>query len=363
MKFNIEKRELQSLATRAASVVERRNAIPILANVKLVVNGDTITTTTTDLDIQVEARGYVTASVDGATTVDAKLFSDIAKGVPDGALVSFELKDDYLHVKAGRSKFKLATLPASDFPAIASDSFDSALDIDAESFKHLLDKTSWAASTEETRYYLRGVALQQREGKMTAVATDGHRLAKYELPNETQFPDVIVPSKAVAEFAKSLDAGGVVRLSISDTKVRLDVDGGSITSKVIDGTFPDWTRVIPRQADNSVTASSVELKDAIARVVLVSSERTRAVKLSVSDSALAISVHDQIGHSADEAVDVEQAGADVVFGLNSKYGLDALNRADKGDVTLYYSGSGDPIRVEYGADPNLVAVLMPLRIN
>jgi len=361
MKLSIERRDLLALATRAANVVNSRNTIPILANVKLSARDGQLCAVSTTLDQQLETRVPARVDVEGEITVDAKLLADIAKAIKDGALIECDLSDYMLHLSAGRAKYKLQTLPVEDFPMMRADNFTTTFEVDATALRNMLEKTVWASSADEARYYLQGVAMQHRDGKAVFIATDGHRLARFIGPDLPAFPDVIIPSKAVAEFMRILD-GETAEVSVSETKVRVVIGDTSITSKLIDGTYPDWTQVIPAPRPDYVTASSVDLKDAITRVVIVASDRVRAVKLSVAGGSLGIDVRDQNGHTAEERIDVEQVGADVVIGINSKYGLDALNRADKGDVTIQYGGSGEPMLVQYAEEPNLVAVIMPVRV-
>jgi len=358
MKLTIEKRDLQTLATRAANVVQSRNTIPILGHVKLTASGNQLSAVSTTLDQQLETSAAANVERPGEVTVDAKLLADISKAIKDGALIECNLSDDVLHLKAGRAQYKLQTLPSEDFPMMRGDNFTSTFEVGGITLRNILDKTIWAASTEETRYYLQGVAMQQREGRSVFVSTDGHRLAKFDGPEVDAFPDVIIPAKAVHDFIRILDEG-TATVSLSDTKVRIVVGDTAITTQVIDGTFPDYNRVIPTDHANEVTASSVALKEAISRVVLVATDRARAVRLSVSGGSLGIAVTGQ--NEAEESIDVEQVGNDIEFGLNSKYGLDALNRADKGDVTIQYGSGMDSMLVRYASEPDLIAVLMPMR--
>lgn len=361
MKLTIEKNDLLNLANTAVSVVANRNTIPILANVLLDASEHTLKATATDLDRQIDTKVQAHVHGPGRATVNAKMLADIAKAIKDGALIEASTDEGYLHIKAGRAKYKLATLSADDFPIMERNDYQATLSMPALELANILRKTVWAASSEETRYYLQGVAIQKRDSGAVAVATDGHRLARFNFQTDEDWQDVIIPAKTVNEFIRVATDGDAV-LSISETKVRLECGNTTVTSKLIDGTYPEWSRVIPKGHENAITASSGDLKDAISRVVLVSSERTRAVKLVVDGGTLGIHVQGGDGGQADESLDVDQKGANVTIGLNSKYGLEALNRADKGDVTIRYGDSLAPVLIEYASEPDLLAVLMPMRV-
>ena len=360
MKLTIEQNNLQSLLAKVIGAVSKKNTIPILANVKLVAT-DRLQATTTDLDMEITVTTDATVTGNGETTVNAELFKGIAEKLPKGSLVQLEVKEGYLHVKAGQGKFKLATLNAADYPVMASSEYDSTLNFHGIELRNAFDKTAWAASTEETRYYLNGVAMQHRKGNANFVATDGHRLAWYvddvEVP---EFADVIIPSPAVRQFRALLDDGDAT-LDLSQTKVRLTFGDVVIVSKVIDGTYPDWTRIIPTDNSNFVTMPSVEAKSAVERVSLVATERTKAVVLHVADGELTFSVRDNTGGMASEVLKVAQDGVNQDLGINSKYVLDAFSQADKGAVTIKYKGPVDAMIIKYDKEPNLTVVTMPMR--
>lgn len=360
MKITIEQHHLQQLLARVIGAVAKRTTIPILGNVKLTAT-DKLQAIATDLDIEVTASQQADVTTKGSTTVSAQLLSDIAKSLPKGSLVSLDHDGQYLHIQSGRSKFKLATLPVDDFPIMATNEYQSSLEFQGLELKNALEKTSWAASSEETRYYLNGVLLQHSEGRATFTATDGHRLAHYKDGEAEEFEQVIIPSGTVKQFIGALDDGEAV-LDVSQTKVRLTYGDSVIVSKVIDGTYPDWTRVIPKSNANSITLPSGEAKSAIERVSTVATERTRAVKFTIASGELTLSVQDAAGGSGAEVLEVSQLGNDVDMGFNSKYMLEALAQADKGDVTIHYGGAGDPALVKYDKEPGLLAVVMPMRV-
>lgn len=361
MKFQAEQTKLKHTLSRISNVIESRNTIPILAHVKLEVSGSTATLTATDLDVKLKINIDVDGHKDGVTTVNAALLKALIEKLPPEKQITFTLDGD-LKVKSGNSNFKLKTLSADDYPDIDAGQFTSKIELSADEFKNAIDRTIWASSTEETRYYLNGIALQHKEGQAVFVSTDGHRLARYNSVDASQFPDIIIPSKT-AKLLKGVLDGGEAVLEISDSKIRVSTKDTVITSKVIDGTYPDWSRIIPTSNHNSVTAKSAEVKEAIERVSVVSTERTKAVKLTVSGGVVAFDVQDPNMGDGHETVDVEQNGDDVVIGLNSKYALDAMAQADKGSVTVKYGGNTSPLLVEYDKEPGLLCVVMPMRVQ
>jgi len=357
MKLNIEQKTLAATLKRLSSIVETRNTIPILANVALTAADGALTLTVTDLDIQATATIAATVEADGACTVGAKMLADIVSKLPSGALVTLDCAQDKIKVSAGRSKFELSTLPIEDFPQLASETFAASFDIAADDLAALFGAV-FAASSEETRYYLNGVYLHQIDGQTVAVATDGHRLA--HVSRNVSCPDcpgVIVPRKTVLEAAKSL-ADGQVTVSVSDTKIRFQADHFTLLSKVIDGTFPDYTRVIPAANKGKATFDADDMRTVIDRVVVVSSEKTRAVKLSIAQDWIEVSNRSPQS-SASDGVTAGIDGADVEIGFNGAYFSEAL-RQMSGLVTMQYSGPGDPVILSAGAGAKYI--VMPMRV-
>ena len=301
MKFSIERAVLLKAVSQAQSVVERRNTIPILANVLIEAEGNSVQFRATDLDIEVVDKADAMVEKAGATTVAAVTLHEIVRKLPDGALVT--LSDDgvagRLNVEAGRSHFNLATLPKEDFPVMASSEYASNFSAPALVLRRLFDKSKFAISTEETRYYLNGVYLHVADGDegkaLRAVATDGHRLARIDadLPMGAEgMAGVIVPRKTVGELRKLLEDDDMeIAVSVSETKIRFATPNITLTSKVIDGTFPDYTRVIPTGNTRKLEVDASEFAAAVDRVATVSSERSRAVKLSLDEDRLVLSVN------------------------------------------------------------------------
>lgn len=358
MKLTIETATLKSVLSRMVSVCEKRATIPITQNCLIVAGDENAEFQATDLDAQLKERAPCQTQASGSTTVNAIMLKAIADKLPE-TFATLHLKDDVMHISSGKSKFKLNTLPASDFPHLASDKFESVVSFSGGEFKSAIDRTIWATSKEETRYYLQGIAMQSREGNSVFVATDGHRLSKYEISAASDFPDIIIPTKTAKLFSSVVL--GDAEVHISTTKVKLVTGDVEILAKVIDGTYPEWIRVIPRNTNSTVTAQSSDLKASVDRVQTVMDDRTKIVAIDISDDGITITG----GNGNNQAVDNVEAvmsGTPVKIGVNGRYTLDAMAQADKGEVTISYSGAGDPMKITYEKEPNMLAVIMPARI-
>ncbi len=372
MKLSIERSALLKAVSQAQSVVERRNTIPILANVLIEAEGEHVHFRATDLDIEVMDRAVAQVERAGATTVSAVTLHEIVRKLPDGALVT--LTDDgasgRITVEAGRSNFSLATLPKEDFPVMASSEYSANFTAPAPVLRRLFDKSKFAISTEETRYYLNGVYMHVSDADggqvLRCVATDGHRLARIDadLPaGAKDMPGVIVPRKTVAELRKVLEDDELqVAVSVSETKVRFATPDITMTSKVIDGTFPDYTRVIPQGNTRKLEVDASEFARAVDRVATVSSERSRAVKLSLDEDRLVLSVNSPDSGAAEEELAVAYGDEQLEIGFNAKYLLEIANQVDRENAVFMFNSSGDPTLMREGNDATAVYVVMPMRV-
>ena len=372
MKISIERNVLLKAVAQAQSVVERRNTIPILANVLIEAEGAGVSLRATDLDIEVIDRAPAQVERAGATTVSAVMLHEIVRKLPDGALVS--LTDDTaagrVTIQAGRSTFTLATLPREDFPLMASSEYASNFAAPAAVLRRLFDKAKFAISTEETRYYLNGVYMHVAQGEdgpvLRCVATDGHRLARIDAPlpeGAAEMPGVIVPRKTVGELRKLLeDDDTAIAVSVSETKVRFATPTLSLTSKVIDGTFPDYTRVIPQGNPRRLEVDAADFAKAVDRVATVSSERSRAVKLALDQDRLILSVNAPDSGAAEEELVVAYADAPLEIGFNAKYLLEIAGQVDRENAVFLLNGPGDPTLMREGNDTSAVYVVMPMRV-
>jgi DNA polymerase-3 subunit beta len=358
--------------SQAQSVVEKRNTIPILGNVLIEAQGDSVRLRATDLDIEVVDSAPARVERAGATTVSAGTLNEIVRKLPDGALVTLATspQDGRLTITAGRSTFSLATLPREEFPVMATADYATTFRVPAGVLRRLFDKSKFAISQEETRYYLNGVYLHVAQGDggpvLRAVATDGHRLARIDAPlprGAEGMAGVIVPRKTVNELRKLLeDDEAEIEVSVSETKVRFATPAITLTSKVIDGTFPDYSRVIPTGNTRRLEVDAAEFARAVDRVATVSSERSRAVKLSLDEDRLVLSVRAPDIGDAEEELAVAYGDDRLEIGFNARYLLDIASQVDRENAVFLFNNAGDPTLMREGDDSSALYVVMPMRV-
>jgi DNA polymerase-3 subunit beta len=372
MKVTVERSELLKSLGHVHRVVERRNTIPILANVLLRADHSKLSLKATDLDLEVTDSIAAEVGPAGSTTVPAHMFYDIVRKLPEGAQIVLESSGDRtaLAIRAGRSRFTLQTLPESDFPDLAPGEMTHKFTLKAVDLKRLIDKTQFAISTEETRYYLNGIYLHAASsGKaqtLRAVATDGHRLAQMELElpaGAAGMPGVIVPRKTVGEVQRLIEDGEAeVTIELSPGKARFTVGDVILTSKLIDGTFPDYGRVIPAANDKELVVDKKEFEAAVDRVSTVSSERGRAVKLSITGGRLTLSVTNPDSGSATEELEIEYESDPIDIGFNSRYLLDIAAQIESEAAVLKLADPGSPTLIQDKDPRGALYVLMPMRV-
>jgi DNA polymerase-3 subunit beta len=372
MRATLERAHLLKTLSHVHRVVERRNTIPILSNVLVQASGGEVRLKATDLDLEITETTPAMIEQGGATTVPAHLLHDIVRKLPDGAQVSLETAPDgaTLSIRSGRSRFSLQMLPESDFPDITAGPFTHRFEMKAADLRRLIDRTQFAISTEETRYYLNGIylhTLDTRAGAtLRAVATDGHRLAQADFAapeGSAGMPGVIVPRKTVGEIKNLLDdAEAVVTVELSESKLRVSVGSVVLTSKLIDGTFPDYARVIPQGNDKELAVERDEFKTAVDRVSTVSSERGRAVKLSISEGKLVLAVNNPDSGSASEELGAEYEDEALEIGFNARYLLDIADQIGSGTMRFRLADPGSPTLIQDGSDESALFVLMPMRV-
>jgi DNA polymerase III subunit beta len=367
MKATIERATLLKSLSHVQSVVERRNTIPILSNVLIEARDDnSIRLMATDLDLQVDES--VPANVDqaGATTVPAHTLFDIVRKLPEGSQVELNVAEGKMHLSAGRSRFHLSTLPRDDFPVISEGELPTRFELPAATLRQIIDKTRFAISSEETRYYLMGIFLHLADDQLKAAATDGHRLARIVLPKPDGadgMPDVIIPRKCVAELRKLLDElEGTVEVSLSPTKIRFGLGSAVLTSKLIDGTFPDYNRVIPTANDKLLKLDPKTFSAGVDRVATIASEKTRAVKMSLDRDKVTLSVSSPESGTATEELPADYGSDSIEIGFNARYLLDILHEIEGDSVEVHLADAAAPTLLRENDKSNALYVLMPMRV-
>jgi DNA polymerase-3 subunit beta len=372
MKLVIERGELLRALGHVTSVVERRTTIPILSNVLLKASDRTLQFKATDLEREVSDEAPADVSQPGAVTVPAHVLHEIVRKLSDGAQVEMtrDAEKERLSLRSGHSRFTLQTLAPEDFPDLAAGEFGHKFEIQAKDLKRLIDKTRFAISTEETRYYLNGIYLHTaqrgKEQTLRAVATDGHRLAQAELPapkGANGMPGIILPRKTVNELHRLIEeSDSTVTVAVSAAKARLEIGTITLTSKLIDGTFPDYGRVIPKANDKLLKVPNAEFIKAVDRVSTIASERGRAVKLNINGDKLVLSVNNPEGGSATEEIGIDYDSSPLEIGFNAKYLLDIANQLESETAHFQLADPGSPTMVKDDSDEGALYVLMPMRV-
>ena len=370
MKATIERATLLKGLSHVQSVVERRNTIPILSNVLIEASGDgSLKLMATDLDLQINESVPAAVDTPGATTVSAHTLFDIARKLPEGSQVQLAAAEGKMTIVAGRARFQLGTLPRDDFPVIAEGELPVQFELPAETLKQIIDKTRFAISTEETRYYLNGIfwhVADDGQPVLKAAATDGHRLARVTLPRPDGaegMPDIIIPRKCVAELRKLLDEiDGSVGVSLSSSKIRFDMGQALLTSKLIDGTFPDYSRVIPTGNDKILRIDPRSFEEGVDRVSTIATEKTRAVKMTLDRDKITLSVTSPENGTAAEEVPGDYAAQGFDIGFNSRYLLDILGQIEGDMVEVHLADASAPTLIRENDKSPALYVLMPMRV-
>lgn len=371
MKITIDRAALMRALNHVQSAVEKRTTIPILSNVLMKAEDGVLSLATTDMDLEISESVAANVDKSGATTAPAATLFDIVKKLPEDSAVVLELdaSGNQMTVKAGRSNFRLACLPVADFPEIGQGNLPASFSIPANELRNLIDRTKFAMSAEETRYYLNGIYLHAADSNglpvLRAVATDGHRLARFEMPlpeGAADMPGIIIPRKTVGELRKLVEeAGDAIKVSLSENKIRFAFDHIVLTSKLIDGTFPDYQRVIPKGNDKIIEVNPKAFSRAIDRVSTISDGKSRAVKIALNGKTMTLSANSPEAGSATE--DLEINGNDnMEIGFNARYLLDITQQIEGDGCRLTLADSGSPTIIEDSSDASALYVLMPLRV-
>lgn len=372
MRLVIDRSELLRALGHVTSVVERRTTIPILSNVMLKASGSEILLKATDLEREVVEAAPAEVTTPGVTTVPAQMLHDIVRKLPDGSEVEItrDAERERLTITAGHSRFALQTLAADDFPDLAAGEMSHTFEVSAADLKTLIEKTRFAISSEETRYYLNGIYLHVAQAAggqvLRAVATDGHRLAQLDLerPKGAEgMPGIIIPRKTVHEVHRLLeDSDAMLTVGVSTTKVRFEIGPITLTSKLIDGSFPDYQRVIPQGNDKKMSVSNAQFMAAVDRVSTIASERGRAVKLNIGRDKLILSVTNPDGGSATEELPVDYGASNLEIGFNARYLMDIGGQLESDQLQFLLADPGSPTMVKDAGDARALYVLMPMRV-
>jgi DNA polymerase-3 subunit beta len=365
MKFSASREVLLKPLQAVMGVVERRQTMPILANVLLVARGGRLAVTATDLEVELVASADLDIDIDGEITVSGRKLLDIVKALPDEAKVAFSVSGDKASVRAGRSKFSLATLPAAEFPTVEDIKSSQVIEVDRGTLATLIDKTHFSMAQQDVRYYLNGMLLETGQGYLRAVATDGHRLALCQADISGGSGDeqqVIVPRKGVLELQRLVNGEGPLNIELGPNHVRIEVDGIRFTSKLIDGRFPPYERVIPADASNLLTADKDTIRRALQRTAILSNEKYRGIRLIVRDSGMVLQAHNPEQEEAEEEVEVDYSGEDIEIGFNVNYLLDAISAVEGDEITLSIVDSNSSCLVREPGNDDSKFVVMPMRL-
>ena len=366
MKFTVSRDVLLRPLQQVAGVVERRQTLPVLSNVLLEVDGDQLAMTGTDLEVEMVARVAVAGSDAGAITVPARKLVDIVRELPDGAELELALKDQRVEIRSGRFRSTLSTLPAADFPTIDKGDTDLAIPVPATALKSLIDQTGFAMAQQDVRYFLNGMLLEIGDGHVRSVATDGHRLAMSTLEHEAGSGaprQVIVPRKGILELQRLLgELDGDVQLALGGNHMAATSADFWMTSKLVDGRFPDYERVVPRNGDKVISADKAELRQALNRTAILSNEKFRGIRVSFSPGNIQLSANNPEQEEAEETVSVEYDGAELEVGFNVSYLQDVLGVVSGERVKITVHDANSSALVEDPANENALYVVMPMKL-
>ncbi|WP_285960401.1 DNA polymerase III subunit beta [Pseudomonas tohonis] len=367
MHFTIQREALLKPLQLVAGVVERRQTLPVLSNVLLVVEGQQLSLTGTDLEVELVGRVTLEETAEpGEITVPARKLMDICKSLPSDALIDIRVDEQKLLIKAGRSKFTLSTLPANDFPTVEEGPGSLTFSLVQSKLRRLIERTSFAMAQQDVRYYLNGMLLEVSANLLRAVATDGHRLAMCSMESGIESADrhqVIVPRKGILELARLLtEQDGEVRIVLGQHHIRATTGEFTFTSKLVDGKFPDYERVLPRGGDKLVVGDRQALREAFSRTAILSNEKYRGIRLQLASSLLKIQANNPEQEEAEEEVAVEYKGSNLEIGFNVSYLLDVLGVMTTDQVRLILSDSNSSALLQEAGNDDSAYVVMPMRL-
>lgn len=366
MRFSLQREVFLKPLTQVVNVVERRQTLPVLANLLAQVQDGQLSLTGTDLEVEMVARTQVDDAQDGETTIPARKLFEIVRALPDGSKVTVSQSGDKITVQAGRSRFSLASLSANDFPAIDDVETTERIRVPEAALKELIERTSFAMAQQDVRYYLNGLLFDLGESRLRCVATDGHRLALCEAPLDADIAtkrQIILPRKGVTELQRLLEGGDrELELELDRSHLRVKRDDVTFTSKLIDGRFPDYEAVIPIGADREVTVNREVLRAALQRAAILSNEKYRGVRVEVSPGQLRISAHNPEQEEAQEEIEARTTVDDLAVGFNVNYLQDALGALRDEEVVLQLRDANSSALVREAGSEKCRHVVMPLRL-
>ncbi len=365
MKFTAAREVLLKPLQAVIGVVERRQTMPILSNVLMIARDGQLSITATDLEVELVAQAEVDAETGGEITVSGRKLLDICKALPEGSEIDISLSGEKLAVRAGRSKFNLATLPAAEFPVVEDIKAGQTISVSQDALGRLIEKTHFSMAQQDVRYYLNGMLLETGGQHLRAVATDGHRLAlcQVELDGaDLEEQQVIVPRKGVLELQRLMTGDGDLNIELGANHIRIQLDGIRFTSKLIDGRFPEYDRVIPKESSNELKANRSEFRGALQRTAILSNEKYRGIRLVIRDSGVILQAHNPEQEEAEEELEVEYSGEDIEIGFNVNYLLDALGAVEGDDVTLSVQDSNSSCLIRQPGNEDSTFVVMPMRL-
>ncbi|HUS25197.1 MAG TPA: DNA polymerase III subunit beta [Candidatus Binatia bacterium] len=366
MKIQLGRNELLTAVQAVIGVVERRQTLPVLSNLLVDAQKDELVITGTDLEIELVSRAVVKCQTPGKTTVPARKLFDICRGLPEGADLTLESSGDKVTLRSGKSRFTLAALRPDEFPSLGTVNTPRVLKLQKKELRALIERTQFAMAHQDVRYYLNGMLFHVSPKHLRAVATDGHRLAMSELSRETKFKDdvqIILPRKAVLELLRLLEpTEDLVELRLGDSQFQADLDVIRLTSKLIDGRFPDYERVLPEGGDKKLTASRERVRQALSRAAILSNEKFRGVRLQLSDAKLRLSTHNPEHEEAEEELDVTYKGAPLEIGFNVNYLLDALAVMETENFVMDLKGPDASGLLQEAGSGASKYVVMPMRL-
>jgi len=365
MKFTAAREALLKPLQAVIGVVERRQTMPILSNVLIIAKDGQLAVTATDLEVELVAQAEIESESDGEITVSGRKLLDICRALPEGSEVKVSLGAEKLSVRAGRSKFNLVTLPAAEFPVVEDIKAGQTITVSQKALGRLMEKTHFSMAQQDVRYYLNGMLLEASGKQLRAVATDGHRLALCQTDlegDELEEQQVIVPRKGVLELQRLMTGEGDLNIELGANHIRIQLDGIRFTSKLIDGRFPEYERVIPKESSNELKADRGEFKSALQRTAILSNEKYRGIRLVIRDSGVVLQAHNPEQEEAEEELAVEYSGEDIEIGFNVNYLLDALGAVEGDDVTLSVQDSNSSCLIRQPGNDDCTFVVMPMRL-